>query len=487
MAHITSDDVVPALRTNLAFTHLPQGLGTDFVSVKNVSNGEEFRLRGFEYSLARMLDGRRTAAQVVEAAQQVGLPVTLSDLEAFVHKLNVRHLVSPTPTAPDPDDLASFEGRANWDEQTRKLYRTALREGRNGNLNRALVSLDCLLNERPDNEEARHLRQKLEKRQRAAEAAAPFRNVFAQAERDWKEDETATVELPATRRRVGLRVAAAALTLGALAIAASLVPFPHQVTRQATLFPVASARVAAPRTGKVATVPVEVGQWVDKGTVLYTYDATDQLHQLEGAVARLDALNRTVYAHLPPTKAVHHARLRLLQAEARLATAQSRSEKQPTSEGSNEAVNWALKESVDAREALDALVPQEQQDAVRAQRMEVQMLEAQLLDNEVKAPISGVISMLGVQPESDLVKGMGSAQIDDTRQLKAITMVEPRDLRGLAAGQPVLLLSNGRATNTTIASTSGRTVEIRVDNEARLFEPGTAEVQIRGRPVPLIR
>ena len=154
MGHIAPNDVVPALRHNLAFSHSPPGLGTGFVSVKNVDSGEEYMLRGFEYSLARMLDGHRTAAEVVDAADQVGLPVTLSDLDGFVKKLSDRHLVQPSGEPIADDELSPWQQRREWDPKRREQFRTALREGRAGNLNRALLSLDILLNDHPETPEA---------------------------------------------------------------------------------------------------------------------------------------------------------------------------------------------------------------------------------------------------------------------------------------------------------------------------------------------
>ncbi|MBS1151410.1 MAG: Barrel-sandwich domain of CusB or HlyD rane-fusion [Myxococcaceae bacterium] len=493
MPPLNPNDVVPALRNNLAFSHPPYGLGAGFLSVRNVSNGEVFRLRGFEYSLARMLDGRRTATQLVEAAGQLGLPVTLADLEGFLRKLGERHLVTPTATPREKDELPPFQGRVRWDEKTRQLFRFALREGRVGNLNRALVGLDCLLHERPQTEEALQLRERLELRLQAPDRVEPFRTAFAEAERDWLEEEAVEpVDSAARRRRVGLIASGTFFALGVLAMAASLVPFPHEVIRQATLFPIASAKVTAPRTGRIAAVPVAVGQWVEKDTVLYTYDVTAQLRQLEAAVARLDQLNRGLHHHLPQTKEVQDARARYVRADAKLAVAQSSLERERTRDGNRlpeaeETLNWALKEITDARAALDEQVPEEDRALLRAQRSQVQELEMQLLESEVKAPISGAITMLAVRPGAEVVQGLGLVQLDDSRQLKGIAWVEPREQRGLEPGQPVLLLSNGRATLTTIAQTWGRNVEILIDNPARTFQPGPAQMQIRGKPVPLIR
>ncbi len=495
MAQLLPHDVVPALRSNLAFSPAPQGLGTELLSVKNVANGDEFKLRGFEYSMARMLDGRRTASEVVEAAEQIGLPVTMTDLDGFVKKLSDRHLVSDVPVVPDREDVRPFEGREAWDERTRRLFRIALREGRAGNLNRALISLDCLLAQRPGTPEAVHLRERIEHRQRAGDPGAPFLSVFAQAERDWLEEQQQEPPKapPAVEpRRPGLVIAGVCLAAGALAFLSTVVPFPHQVTRPAMLLPIASARVTAPRTGKIDSVPVSVGQWVDRGTVLFSYDVSAEVHQLEAAIGRLDALNRDLYRNLPATPTVKDARARYVRAEAALANAQNRLEEERIRNGdqlidAEESLNTSLLEIRDARMSLAQLVPEWQRAQLTAQQAEVQDLEMELAESAVTAPLGGVISVLAVQPGGDVIKGLEAVQLDDGHQLRAIALVEPRDRGSIEAGQPVVIQARGRATTSTVTSVSGRTVEVRVDNTAGAFQTGPAEVQIRGKPVPLIR
>lgn len=491
MAHISPDDVVPALRANLAFSRSPHGLGTGLLSVKNVDSGEEFMFRGFEYSLARMMDGRRTAAEVVDAAGQVGLPVTLDDLEGFVNKLKDRHLVQQPTEAAEDAYLSPFEARRDWDEKTRQLFRIALREGRAGNLNRALVSLDCLLHEQPHTLEAIHLREKLEERKMSIDRVAPFRTVFAETEKDWRK-----VAVPAASKLPPGRALVIAgfvcLGLGVLTLAAGLVPFPQTITAPATLMPLASSTVIAPRAGTVATVAVAAGQWVDQGATLFTYDISDAMRSLETAVGRLEALNQALYTALPTTPEARAARQRFSLAESRLVAAEAEMTISRQTIGdplveSEEAQNVALLEHSQARDALDGYVPREQLAELRAQRAEVQALELQLLDSEFKAPQAGVVSALAVRPGAQVVKGLEVVKIDDTRTLKAVAVVDARDRRAMGDGLPVILISNERATSGVVDSFSGRTVEVIVDNQAMTFQPGAAEVQVRGRPVPLIR
>lgn len=476
--HLSHDDVVPAFRQNLAFSHTPDGLGTGTVTVKDVLNGDQYALRGFEYSLARLLDGKRTAHEVMESAAQLGIPITLLDLNGFVRKLADHHLVAE-PGVDATDVIAHpFGTRATWDDDTRTLFRSALREGRAGNLNRAMLYLDCLMAEHGDLPEATKLLDRLEARATSERPPTPFAHVFAQAERDWQEDViTEKVELPREKKKwIGIGAAVAAVAIG---LGVAFIPWPHTVNRGATLAPVISGKVTAPRNGTVATVDVEAGRWVEQDTVLFTYDVTEELTQLEAAVGRLSRLNKSIYANLPATAEVRTAKNRLQKAETALRIAESN----PT----DPTLNVALEELANAQTALDAYVPDGQADELRAQREQVQALEMQVLESEVKAPVSGAVTALGIRPGQAIVRGDETVKIDDTRQLKATARIGNRDQAALAPGQDVIVVSHGRATQARVQSARNGVVEVLVDNSGQVFEPGSAQLQIRAKPTALVR
>jgi multidrug efflux pump subunit AcrA (membrane-fusion protein) len=499
MAHISPDDVVPALHKNLAFSDTPQGLGTGFLSVKNFATGEETYLRGFEYSLARMLDGRRTAQEVVRTAEALGLPVTLSDLEGFVKKLEDRHLVGEEPEKMS-EGVSPWRRRDPWNPQTRELFRAALRNGRTGKLEQAISSLDVLLGDAPSTIEAVSLRRRLDEQRQSPQSTLPFRSVFAQTERNWKlSSEAAEPESQRTRigfGRAGLIAAALALLLALLAIGALLIPLPRVVNAPGMLVPFASPKITAPRTGTVDEVPVKAGQWVESDTVLFSYDVSEELAQLEAGVTRLEGLHRKLYSRLPRTPAAREARSGYERAEADVTRAQADLE---SLRGANDAnfgdrlelaeasVDRALQSLFAAQNTLSGLVPPEQLEEVAAQRAHVQALQRQLLDVEVRATQSGVLRALTVQPGMTINRGAEVGQIDDVRKLRAVATLQPQEVRAVAKGLPVLVLSNGRATQATVTRMDGNTIEVVLDNSARTFEPGPAEVQIRGKPVPLVR
>src|SRR5256885_143479 len=94
MTPLLPDDPIPMLRNNVLFGGSPSGVGERTLKVTNTANGEELSLRGFECSLARMLDGHRTVREVLAAAHGVGLPVTHTDLDGFISKLSIYDLVT---------------------------------------------------------------------------------------------------------------------------------------------------------------------------------------------------------------------------------------------------------------------------------------------------------------------------------------------------------------------------------------------------------
>src|SRR3954468_5563100 len=81
-------DVVPVLRADLKIGDPMPGRGESEIRVENPTNGKALQLKGFEVSIARMLNGRRTAEEVLTAASQIGLPLSLESFNGFLHKLD---------------------------------------------------------------------------------------------------------------------------------------------------------------------------------------------------------------------------------------------------------------------------------------------------------------------------------------------------------------------------------------------------------------
>jgi multidrug efflux pump subunit AcrA (membrane-fusion protein) len=488
MTHISPNDVVPSLRNNVAFSWAPKGLGEGLLSATNIENGEELRMRGFEYSLARMLDGHRTAREVVAAAERLGLPLTFADLEGFLKKLDTYHLLGDGAAKLGEDEVSPWKQRQIWDEATRERYREALREGRSGNLEAAVDTLDHLLEDAPQTSEARGLRSRLKERVKAHAPATGFMRAFADAEQSWQSGLQPEKAFKPSHRNA---VIAAAMGVVVIAGALLFVPFPKAVVAPAILLPISSASVSAPRTGTVDSVQVRVGQWVEQGEVLFSYDVREPLAALEVAVGRLEKQRAEVASFARNGGA--NARFEAAQAsvaKAEAALDRARMEAgDPLSEQVADAereLNWELEDLQRARQAVESQAPQEQLTELYRLETEVRDLQLVLFESEAKAPKSGAVTMLGVHPGDSVVKGMRVVQVDDNRQLKAFARIPPNS-RGIRVGQSAVLISQGRATQTRVIAADKANFQMVVDNAASAFEPGVAEVQIQAKVQPAFR
>lgn len=262
MGHLTANDVISPLRHDVLIGPDPQGLGDGLLSVTNLHSGEELRLHGFEVSIARLLDGHRTAREVVEAAWGLGLPLTLEGLEGFVHTLEGVDLVGVE------GGQGPFDPRDPWDEKTRAFYRQALQEGRAGHLGASVAALDRMAAQAPWSIEEAKLRSQL-----TAPGTAAFPAIFAATQQKWRamNDDVPIVAPHRARRAVVTAVVGVAAML---LVGAVVVPLPHTLKARADLVP-ATVRVLAPRSGVVAQVPVALGERVEEGAFLFAYDAPD--------------------------------------------------------------------------------------------------------------------------------------------------------------------------------------------------------------------
>src|SRR5581483_2335811 len=156
MRPLSPDDVVPRLRSDVVIADAPAGMGGELVDIKP-NGGEVMHLHAFELSLARMLDGRRRAQEVVDRAVQLGLPLGLPSLDGFIRELEDHSLVARGPNGASP-----WQERAAWSPTERVLFQAALRSARQGRVIEARRALDQLLASAPRNAEARMLRASLD-------------------------------------------------------------------------------------------------------------------------------------------------------------------------------------------------------------------------------------------------------------------------------------------------------------------------------------
>ena len=167
----TDADVVPRLRDDLVIDRSPQSKGV--LQVKDPKSERTFTLYDFEVSIARMLDGKRTAAGVMEAAGKIGITVTLDSLKKFIKQMRAYRFVDEKALAAGVP--TTWPKRAKWDPQVRELYQGAIRLSRQGKAEEALTYLDALEEVDPKNEEAAELRAHVEEQ---LKGGAPFEMDF---------------------------------------------------------------------------------------------------------------------------------------------------------------------------------------------------------------------------------------------------------------------------------------------------------------------
>lgn len=305
MKHLSPTDPVPALRGDVVFSHRPTGSGAEVIHIRPIGFGEGTRLHGFELSIARMLDGRRTAQDVVSRATRLGLPLSVPALQGFITQLQQHHLLARTAgEAASP--VSPWSERMEWDPLVREQYQSALKALRAGRTDEARNRLDRLLATAPLLEEARSLRNWLAEHPTGDHEGESFRQVFAKAEREWLryggDDVMAreVVPLPlvdtaldvddrrAIRPSYGPYIAL--FLVLAVALAGLLIPFPLRVSVPAELRPITITPVVAPLGGTIETVEVQEGQWVSAGAPLITYSDGEQLAAAtDGMVSNLTA------------------------------------------------------------------------------------------------------------------------------------------------------------------------------------------------------
>ncbi|MCC6332782.1 MAG: hypothetical protein IT380_02195, partial [Myxococcales bacterium] len=159
------DDAAPALRGDLL---IEKPAGTKGVlQVTDPLKNRSFTLYDFEVSIARLLDGKRTAGQVIDAAARIGIPVTLESLRKFVRQLrgyrfiDERRLTGEVPVAAVAPPAPAPASDA-WTPELRELFESAQRLWRQGKPDHALEYLGALLDVSTALEEPRELKARIE-------------------------------------------------------------------------------------------------------------------------------------------------------------------------------------------------------------------------------------------------------------------------------------------------------------------------------------
>lgn len=146
-------DVVPLFRGDLLVEPGP----TPVISLlSDPAGGKRFPFYEFELSVARMLDGRRRAEEVLQAADRLGIPVDLDGLSQFVRQLGLYGFLA-APGTPHPATEGARRGRQLWDEETRSLFRAGVRLMHLGRPKEAAGYFTTILEAHPENSQATEL------------------------------------------------------------------------------------------------------------------------------------------------------------------------------------------------------------------------------------------------------------------------------------------------------------------------------------------
>lgn len=154
-AKAATDEVVPLLRPDLL---VGRGAGPGLFELTGPEGGRPLVLADSELSVARMLDGRRRVSQVIENGERLGIPVDAGGLSKFVRQLELLGFLMPPGTKPaSPGKDGPWPKRRPWNEQTRSLFQNGVRLMRQGQPDEAAPYFRKMLEEDPENPEAREM------------------------------------------------------------------------------------------------------------------------------------------------------------------------------------------------------------------------------------------------------------------------------------------------------------------------------------------
>lgn len=207
-----------------------------------------------------------------------------------------------------------------------------------------------------------------------------------------------------------------------------------------------SRTVTADVTGvTVKQVKAAVGDEVKKGDVLVTFDTSDYREELSEAKQSL------ADARSEADRSVSRAREQLT--SARTALKQAKSQKKTAESGKNSAAAGTGGASVSTENTVE-----QYEEKVRSAENEVETAEAnrkkslreaqkqvdevqERIDKcTVKAPMGGVVTLVGVQ-RGDSYSGGTLFQLDDTKEFTVTTSVDEYDISSVQAGQRVAILT----------------------------------------------
>lgn len=164
-------ETVPRFRRDLKIERKGESAGLYEVTDPTQAD-KHFTLYDFELSIARMLDGKRTWQQVLDAGTKLGIPITLDSLEKFERQLQAYGFLQAQGASAAAGD-STWAPREEWSPDLREMFRTALVKFRQNRFDEATGYLNAMLAMDPGNAEAKEVLAEIAEKRASGKAGAP--------------------------------------------------------------------------------------------------------------------------------------------------------------------------------------------------------------------------------------------------------------------------------------------------------------------------
>ena len=249
-------------------------------------------------------------------------------------------------------------------------------------------------------------------------------------------------------------------------------------TYKATLESYQQGIISGKTTGKVVSVAVENGQYVNAGDTLITLDDQDIRNNIKTAQAQLqtyqDQLNSSQVA-------MEKLKINVDDAKRNYDRQKALFDKKAISQTDFEAAEKTQNTAQADYDSGNATI-QTSQSNISAENVNIANLQDSLSNTIIKAPISGVISDKAVNIGQMASQGIALAKVNDISSVYATIQVPQEKINGVKIGQAATITVDGsdKTYNGTVqnidlsANTTSRVFncKVKIDNSDKLLLPG---------------